>query len=64
MERSQQPRKTPAIQASTELQEQEQVRRRAYEIYEGRGTTPGSDVDDWLQAEAELRAGERVDKAA
>jgi len=29
-----------------------------------RGTTSGSEVDDWLEAEAEPRAGERSDKAA
>jgi hypothetical protein len=59
----QQVRKTPAIQASTELEDL--VRRRAYEIYQQRvGTTSGSDVDDWLQAEAELRAAARSDKAA
>jgi hypothetical protein len=33
---------------------QEDVRRRAYQIYEQRGATPGSDVEDWLQAEAEI----------
>ena len=33
----------------------EQIRRRAYDFYEQRGRTDGHDVDDWLQAEAELR---------
>jgi hypothetical protein len=33
----------------------EQIRQRAYEIYLQRNAGPGSDVDDWLQAEAELR---------
>src|SRR5260370_42496157 len=32
----------------------EEVRRRAYEIYLERGEQPGHDVDDWLQAECEL----------
>lgn len=31
------------------------VARRAYEIYQSRGGDDGSDVDDWLRAEAELR---------
>jgi hypothetical protein len=31
------------------------IARRAYEIYESRGTTGGTDLDDWLQAERELR---------
>jgi Protein of unknown function (DUF2934) len=33
---------------------QEQVRCRAFEIYEQRGREDGHDLDDWLQAEAEL----------
>jgi len=32
------------------------VRLRAYELYLQRGSTPGNDVGDWLQAERELRA--------
>jgi hypothetical protein len=32
------------------------IARRAYEIYLQRGSVPGSEVDDWLQAEAELIA--------
>ena len=32
---------------------QEQVRCRAYELYEQRGRADGHDVDDWLQAESE-----------
>jgi HSP20 family molecular chaperone IbpA len=30
------------------------VRRRAYELFEKRGRTPGRELDDWLQAEKEL----------
>jgi len=33
---------------------QEQVRRRAFELYEQRGREDGHDLDDWLQAESEL----------
>jgi hypothetical protein len=33
---------------------QEQVRRRAFEIYEQRGRADGHELDDWLQAEAEV----------
>ena len=32
------------------------IRVRAYEIYCGRGYTPGDPAEDWLQAERELRA--------
>lgn len=33
---------------------QEQIRRRAYELYEQRGRGDGFALDDWLQAESEL----------
>ena len=33
---------------------QEQVRRRAFELYELRGREDGHDLDDWLQAESEI----------
>jgi len=35
----------------------EEIRRRAYEIYLKRGEQPGRDLDDWLQAERELERG-------
>ena len=34
---------------------EEQIRERAHQIYLSRGGVGGSEVDDWLQAEAELR---------
>jgi hypothetical protein len=33
----------------------EQVRRRAYEIWEQRGRQHGRDADDWYRAESEVR---------
>jgi hypothetical protein len=36
--------------------EQEEVRRRAYERYLARGDTPGDEMDDWLSAEREYRS--------
>jgi DUF2934 family protein len=33
---------------------EEEIRRRAYEIYEERGREDGHDLDDWLRAEAEV----------
>jgi Protein of unknown function (DUF2934) len=33
---------------------QEQIRRRAYELYEQRGRGDGHELDDWLQAESEV----------
>jgi uncharacterized protein HemX len=32
----------------------EQIRKRAYELYEQRGRIDGQELDDWLQAELEL----------
>jgi len=33
----------------------ERVAAKAYELYVSRGRTEGHDLDDWLQAESELR---------
>ncbi len=33
---------------------EEQIRHRAYSFYEQRGRIEGHELDDWLQAEAEL----------
>lgn len=35
---------------------QEEIRRRAYELYEQRGREDGYAEEDWLQAEAEILA--------
>jgi hypothetical protein len=51
-------RKTSAKAASRKAPPEpkdEEVRRRAYEIYERRGSEHGRDFDDWLEAEAEVR---------
>lgn len=32
------------------------IARRAYELFLARGSEPGHEVDDWLQAEAQLNA--------
>jgi hypothetical protein len=37
---------------------QEEIRRRAHEIYLERGEQPGCALDDWLQAERELQRRE------
>jgi Protein of unknown function (DUF2934) len=33
---------------------QEQIHRRAHELYEQRGRDDGHELDDWLQAESEV----------
>ena len=34
----------------------EEIRRRAYELYEARGREDGHDLEDWLLAEEEINA--------
>jgi Protein of unknown function (DUF2934) len=34
---------------------EQQIRKRAYELYEQRGRTDGHELDDWLQAEGEIK---------
>jgi len=34
---------------------EQQIQQRAYELYEQRGRTDGRDLDDWLQAECEVK---------
>ena len=43
------PQPVPSLDANA-------VAQRAYEIYESRGRLDGYDVDDWLQAERELKS--------
>jgi hypothetical protein len=38
---------------------EEQIRQRAHQIYLQRNGQEGSELDDWLQAEAELRSRDR-----
>jgi hypothetical protein len=40
---------------------EQQIQQRAYELYEQRGRRDGHELDDWLQAECEIKghAGER-----
>jgi hypothetical protein len=39
---------------------EERIRGRAYELYVLRGNESGSEVDDWLQAEEEIRGAEEA----
>jgi hypothetical protein len=38
---------------------EDQIRARAYELYEERGKEDGNDVDDWLRAEAEITSSKQ-----
>jgi Protein of unknown function (DUF2934) len=46
------PTAPPPTESASEVQEQ--IRRRAFELYEERGRTDGRDLEDWLQAESEV----------
>jgi hypothetical protein len=39
------------------LNHRDAIAKRAYEIYKGRGGQDGADLDDWLEAERQLRPG-------
>ena len=43
---------------------EEEIRHRAYELYEQRGREDGHDLDDWLRAEGETVATDVSDRAA
>jgi hypothetical protein len=44
----------PHAVPSQDQASQDQVRERAYELYESRGREPGQDEQDWFRAEREL----------
>jgi len=44
---------------STEIQE-EDISKRAFELYEARGCQDGQDLEDWLQAEQELEEQKKI----
>jgi Protein of unknown function (DUF2934) len=41
---------------------EDEVRRRAYELYEERGGEQGHDWDDWFRAEQEVRSSKDRDR--
>ncbi|MGH9543858.1 MAG: DUF2934 domain-containing protein [Terriglobales bacterium] len=53
------PKKSPTSVASKrqDIELDDQIRLRAYELYVARGHQGGHEMEDWLQAEAELTEG-------
>jgi hypothetical protein len=43
--------------AGDHFNDSDAVARRAYEIYQNRGGDHGADLDDWLEAERQLKSG-------
>ncbi|MGC2196704.1 MAG: DUF2934 domain-containing protein [Terriglobales bacterium] len=57
----------PSVPIKTDLQKtdgggelHDQIRARAYQLYEQRGRDDGHDLDDWFQAEAEFSQVQKV----
>ena len=57
------PAKKPPATVSEPQELENQIRQRAYELYEARGCEDGHDLDDWLRAEAEIM-GTNIEAAA
>jgi hypothetical protein len=55
---------TTALTTEAKYELQEQIRRRAYELYEQHGAEDGRELDNWLQAEAEVTESMARAKAA
>ena len=55
------PDNRPASQAHPGIEEE--IRRRAYELYEERGRKPGHHNEDWARAEAEILSRHRQKSA-
>ena len=54
---SKNPVKKPPINADAKLQNfEEDVRIRAYHLYEARGKEEGHELEDWLRAEEEIKS--------
>jgi hypothetical protein len=49
-----------AAAAPAQLPLEERIQMRAYELYVLRGNESGSEMDDWLQAEDEIRDQEEL----
>lgn len=47
-------------QAASPMVSREEIAQAAYELFERRGGMPGSDVEDWLEAERVVRTRRRT----
>jgi hypothetical protein len=47
-------RKTLTMTGAQSQNLEEEIRQRAYELYQERGRADGHDLDDWLRAEEEI----------
>jgi len=58
------PRKNGAAPNLVPINLDDEIRRRAYELYQQRGTASGSEAEDWLTAEREVRQRYRQQQSA
>ena len=63
IEPTSQPKQERSMNGNTDTV-QDQIRMRAYELYEARGYVDGHDVEDWYQAEEELLDHGKTSRAA
>ncbi len=55
----------PAPGRAKEIQSiEERIQSRAYQLYLDRGDEPGTEVDDWLRAEAEILSEDAIDESS
>jgi DUF2934 family protein len=55
---------TPEVKKNAPLDLEEEIRRRAYELFERRGCIPGYENEDWLVAEREVMARYNLQQSA
>jgi hypothetical protein len=59
------PRKNVVVPINrTPINLEDEIRRRAYELYQQRGNSSGSEAEDWLIAEREVRQRHRQQQSA
>jgi hypothetical protein len=51
---------TPRVHPSGGSPTSEEIQQRAHQIFRARGSVGGRDLEDWLQAERELKAARRT----
>jgi len=57
-------KESPRKEGTLPPQLKDEIRARAYELYEKRGREDGHEVDDWVQAENEVLSAQGTIKAA
>lgn len=54
----------PVVKVHPGMNRWQRIARRAYELAQRRGFTPGAELSDWLQAEKEIDAAELAKQSA